>query len=64
MAKIKLLKYPKKPKANASLATMERYLEKRKFIDTENARRKQLGKRREDLKKKIAALTNSVASYR
>jgi hypothetical protein len=35
---LKLKKYPKKPKANASLATMERYLERRKEVDKANAK--------------------------
>ena len=64
MAKIKLLKYPKKPKSNASLSRMENFISRCAFIDKENTRRKQLEKRREDLKKKIAAMKTSVNSYR
>jgi hypothetical protein len=37
--KPKKLKYPKKPKANASLATLERYKDRVKEIDKENAAR-------------------------
>ncbi len=39
---IKLVKYPKKPKAGASTKQLEGYLERVKKIDTENATRKQL----------------------
>ena len=36
MAKLKMLKYPKKPKAGASVKTLENYLHKRKEIDKKN----------------------------
>lgn len=52
MAKLK--KYPKKPKASASLATMENYLARCKEIDKENARIKADEKKRKALKDKIA----------
>lgn len=39
---IKLVKYPKKPKAGASTKQLEGYLERVKKIDAENATRKQL----------------------
>jgi hypothetical protein len=39
MAKPKLRKYPKKPKANSSKRVMENYLNKVKEIDKENAQK-------------------------
>ena len=56
MAKVKLLKYPKKPKAKASVAVMENYLKKRKDIDKENNRRKAQNKKTENLRKRISGL--------
>jgi hypothetical protein len=54
MAKLK--KYPKKPKANASLATMERYLERRKEVDKVNAKAKAEATKKATLRKKIQGL--------
>ena len=56
MAKLKMLKYPRKPKQSASVATKERYLARVKEIDRENMRRKAANKRSDDLSKKIAAV--------
>lgn len=56
MAKIKIKKYPKKPKASASLAVKERYLEKVKEIDKENANKVAEKKKSELLSKKIASI--------
>lgn len=56
MATLKMLKYPKKPKANASVPTLERYLERTKEIDKENAKRKALNAKRETLKKRISGI--------
>lgn len=56
MAKLKMLKYPKAPKASASVATKERYLARCREIDKENAKRKAENKKSEDLTKKIAAI--------
>lgn len=56
MATLKMLKYPKKPKANASVQTLERYLERTKEIDKENAKRKALNAKRETLKKRISGI--------
>ena len=39
LKKPKMLKYPRKPKAGASLTVKENYLNKIKDIDKENARR-------------------------
>lgn len=36
MRKPKLKKYPKKPKSSAGLATLQRWMEKKKFIDAYN----------------------------
>jgi len=56
MAALKLKKYGKKPKANASVAVKERYLQRTKEIDKENARRKSENKKSKDLSKKIAGV--------
>lgn len=53
-----MLKYPKKPKASASVATMERYLERVKEIDRENARRKADAKKADSLRKRISGIRN------
>ena len=50
----KLKKYPKKPKANASLSVMERYLERCKDVDKYNAELKKNEEKRKTIKKKIA----------
>jgi hypothetical protein len=52
----KKVKYPKKPKANASVATMERYLQRCKDIDKVNAEKEKEAKKRESLKKSIAKI--------
>lgn len=58
--KPKKLKYPKKPKAGASIAAMENYLSKRKEIDKKNASRNseynKAKSKRESLKKQIAKI--------
>lgn len=56
MAKLK--KYPKKPKASASAATLENYLKKCKEVDKFNAPIKAEMKKREALKKKVQAIRN------
>lgn len=56
MAKIRLKKYPKKPKATASVAVMERYLQRCKEIDKENAAKKKEADRKEQLRKKITKI--------
>lgn len=56
MAKLKMLKYPKKPKASASLATKENYLARVREIDRENSRRNSLNKRSDALTKKIQGI--------
>ena len=50
---MKLKKYPKKPKASASVATMQRYLERCKEVDRHNARAAAEKKQKETLKKRI-----------
>jgi hypothetical protein len=57
MAKLKLKKYPKKPKASASLATKERYLDKCKSIDAENKVKFKDQEKSKSLDKKIAGLS-------
>lgn len=54
MAKLK--KYPKKPKATATVKQMENYLSKRKEVDKYNNQIKAEAKKKEALKKKIAAI--------
>ncbi len=56
MAKVKLLKYPKKPKASASIESKERYLKRVSEIDKENNRRKALKKKDEALTKRIGSV--------
>ena len=54
MAKMKMLKAPKKPKRSASIATKENWLKKVAEVKKENARRVALNKKSEELSKKIA----------
>ena len=56
MAKLKLRKYPKKPKASASVQSKELFLSKVKEIDKENARRIALNKKSDALSKTIAGI--------
>lgn len=56
MAKLKMIKYPKKPKASASIESKERYLARVREIDKENAKRKAENKKSEELSKKIAGI--------
>jgi len=53
MKKPKKLKYPKKPKANASLTVLENYVKRRKNIDKENADRERDYKKALTLREKI-----------
>lgn len=52
----KMLKYPKKPKAGASVAVMENYLKKRKEVDKKNNAAKAEKKKKETLRAKISRL--------
>jgi len=56
MARVKMLKYPKKPKASSSVQTKENYLKKVSDIDRENARRVADKKKSEKLTEKIRAV--------
>mgnify|MGYP003383127593 CR=1 FL=1 len=56
MRKPKKLKYPKKPKASASVVTMENYLKKRTEIDKENKRREAEYTKSKNLRAKISRL--------
>jgi predicted Holliday junction resolvase-like endonuclease len=56
MAKLKMIKYPKKPKQSASIESKERYLARVREIDKENAKRKAENKKSEELSKKIAGI--------
>ncbi|MBR2368985.1 MAG: hypothetical protein IKA83_02385 [Paludibacteraceae bacterium] len=54
MAKLKMLKAPKKPKRSASIETKENWLKRAAEVRKENARRVALNKKSEELSKKIA----------
>ena len=54
MAKLKILKAPKRPKKSASIETKENWLKKVAEVKKENARRVALNKKSEELSKKIA----------
>lgn len=56
MAKLKMLKYPKKPKASASITTKENYLRKVKEIDKINSERKRQNQRSDQLTKQISGI--------
>lgn len=53
MAKLKMIKLPKAPKASASAATKERWLQRATQIKAENAKRAALNKKSEALSKRI-----------
>lgn len=56
MAKLKMLKLPKAPKATASVAVKERYLHRVAELKKVNAQRAALNRKSEELDKKIAAV--------
>lgn len=56
MARLKMLKAPKKPKRSASIATKENWLKKFFDVKKENARRVALNKKSDELSKKIASI--------
>ena len=60
MAKLKMLKYGRKPKANASVSVMENFLAKCKEIDKKNAQRKAENGKKETLRKKIGAIKQKI----
>lgn len=53
MKKPKKLKYPKKPKASASLTVLENYVKRRKEVDKANAERERDYKKALSLRDKI-----------
>ena len=55
MAKLKMLKMPKKPKLSASVEAKENWLRKAAEVKKENARRASENKRSSELSKKIAS---------
>lgn len=55
MTKLKMLKLPKAPKASASVATKERYLQRVAELKKVNAQRAALNRKSEELDKRIAA---------
>lgn len=56
MAKLKMKKYPKKPKAGASVKVMESYLKRRAAVDKDNKARTTSNKKQEKLRAKITGL--------
>ena len=54
MAKLKMLKAPKKPKASASVASKENWLRRAAEVKKENARRAAENRKSVELSKKIA----------
>lgn len=59
MAKLKMLKMPKAPKASASIATKERYLQRLSDVKKANALRASLNRKSAELDKKIAQARQS-----
>ena len=59
MAKLKMLKRPKAPKATASIAVKENYLKKLAAVKKENSRRASINRKSEELSKKIAKAVQS-----
>ena len=55
MAKLKMLKMPKRPKVSASVEAKENWLRKAAEVKKENARRQSENKRSLELSKKIAS---------
>ena len=55
-----MLRYGKKPKANASVSTYENYLAKCKEIDKTNAKRKAENSKKETLRKKVSGLKQKI----
>ena len=53
MAKLKMIKLPKAPKASASVATKERWLQRAAQIKAENAKRAALNRKSEALTKRV-----------
>lgn len=56
MAKLKLSKYPKKPKATASVTTLSNYIQRCKDVDKKNAEVRKTNAKRETLKKAVAKI--------
>lgn len=59
MAKLKMRKLPRKPKASASVATKENYLKKVAEIKKENQHRHAQNKKSEHLTKVISGITHA-----
>lgn len=57
MAKLKMLKLPKKPKKNASIKTKEAFLQKVAAIKNENSRRKSINDHASRLDEKISKIS-------
>jgi len=54
--KLKLSKYPKKPKATASADVMKNYIQKCKDVDKKNSEKRKAEATRQGLKKQIAKI--------
>ncbi|MCL2597983.1 MAG: hypothetical protein FWD66_10125 [Paludibacter sp.] len=62
MARLKMLRFPPKPRISASVAQKERYLERVRDIEKQNSERTKLNKKSEELDKKIAAIKGQFRS--
>jgi len=60
MAKLKMKRYPKKPKVSASLQVMQTYLDRCRDVDKENAKRKTENAKAASLRKRIAGIKQKV----
>jgi len=64
MAQLKMLRYPKKPKARASVTALENYLRKVSEVDKENRARQASNKRKETLRKKISGIGSATSKIK
>ncbi len=63
MAKLKYLKYPKKPKTSASLDTKQKFIARKNAIDVENRRRKKVNDESLKLDKVIAGIGSASSIF-
>lgn len=61
MAKLKMLKAPKRPKQSASVAVKENFLKKLAAVKKENARRKAENLKSSALDKRISSAINGLS---
>lgn len=58
--KLKLKKYPKKPKAGASNEALQNYLRKVQEVNAENRKRQAEHKRNQELRKQVAKISSPL----